>query len=122
MYASGRAGTQSSGLLIRGFGVQVPGGAPVLTCGYTRYRSPREGRFRPMFVRRLLVSPTEGQVPAVATTRYALRHDVPVPALIGPAGSAPTATRSTGLLAARPIEQVEPRPGRPGSAAGQRVG
>jgi hypothetical protein len=25
----------SSGLLIRGFGVQVPGGAPVLTWGYT---------------------------------------------------------------------------------------
>ncbi len=44
-------------LLIRGFGVQVPGGAPVLTWGYTESRFPREGRFRPMFAPRLLVSP-----------------------------------------------------------------
>ena len=29
MDAGGRAETQSSGLLIRGFGVRVPGGAPV---------------------------------------------------------------------------------------------
>ncbi len=28
---------QSSGLLIRGFGVRVPGGAPVLTWRYTRF-------------------------------------------------------------------------------------
>jgi hypothetical protein len=27
---------QNSGLLIRGFGVQVPGGAPVMTWGFTR--------------------------------------------------------------------------------------
>jgi hypothetical protein len=30
--SSRRINEQSSGLLIRGFGVQVPGGAPVLTC------------------------------------------------------------------------------------------
>src|SRR6266700_1128413 len=48
---------QNRGLLIRGFGVRVPGGAPVLTWGFTRFGSPREGRFRPMFAPRLLVSP-----------------------------------------------------------------
>jgi hypothetical protein len=44
----------SSGLLIRGFGVRVPGGAPVLTWVYTHSRWPREGRFRPMFAPCLL--------------------------------------------------------------------
>ncbi len=33
--SSSRINEQSSGLLIRGFGVQVPGGAPVLTWGFT---------------------------------------------------------------------------------------
>ena len=33
--SSRRISEQSSGLLIRGFGVQVPGGAPVLTWGFT---------------------------------------------------------------------------------------
>jgi len=33
--SSGRINEQSSGLLIRGFGVQVPGGAPGLTWGFT---------------------------------------------------------------------------------------
>ena len=33
--SSGRRTELSSGLLIRGFGVQVPGGAPVLTWGFT---------------------------------------------------------------------------------------
>ena len=49
--------TLSSGLLIRGFGVQVPGGAPVLTWGYARSGLPREGRFGAMFAARLLTSP-----------------------------------------------------------------
>jgi len=44
-------------LLIRGFGVRVPGGAPILTWGYTHFGSPREGRFGAMFAPRLLVSP-----------------------------------------------------------------
>src|SRR5207245_206955 len=48
---------QSSGLLIRGFGVQVPGGAPALTWAYTRFGRPRGGRFGAMFAPRLLVSP-----------------------------------------------------------------
>jgi hypothetical protein len=47
----------SSRLLIRGFGVQVPGGAPVLTWGFTHSGLPREGHFRAMFAPRLLVSP-----------------------------------------------------------------
>jgi hypothetical protein len=52
-----RSGRRSSLLLIRGFGVQVPGGAPVLTWSFTRSGSPREGRFWAMFAPRLLVSP-----------------------------------------------------------------
>jgi hypothetical protein len=36
---------QSSGLLIRGFGVRVPGGAPVLTWHYAESELPRDGRF-----------------------------------------------------------------------------
>jgi len=47
---------QSSGLLICGFGVQVPGGAPILTWDYTRSGSLREGRFGAMVAPRLLVS------------------------------------------------------------------
>src|SRR5712691_3580771 len=54
---SGSRRTRNSRLLIRGFGVRVPGGAPVLTWVFTRFGSPREGRFRPMFAPRLLVSP-----------------------------------------------------------------
>ena len=46
----------SSGLLICGFGVQVPGGAPILTWGYTHFGSPRDGRFGAMVAPRLLVS------------------------------------------------------------------
>src|SRR5262249_43378270 len=56
----GSTRTLSSGLLIRGFGVQVPGGAPggpVLTWGYPRSGCPREARFLAMFSPRLLVSP-----------------------------------------------------------------
>jgi hypothetical protein len=49
--------TLSSGLLIRGLGVRVPGGAPVLTWGYARLGIPCEGRFRPVFAPRLFVSP-----------------------------------------------------------------
>ena len=37
--SSSRINEQSSGLLIRGFGVQVPGGAPVLTWGFIKTRS-----------------------------------------------------------------------------------
>ncbi len=48
---------QSSRLLIRGFGVQVPGGAPVLTWGYIRFWSSSAARFGAMFAPRLLVSP-----------------------------------------------------------------
>jgi hypothetical protein len=47
----------SSRLLIRWFGVQVPGGAPVLSWGYILSGWPRGGRFGGMFARRLLVSP-----------------------------------------------------------------
>jgi hypothetical protein len=54
---SGSRRTQSNGLLIRGFAVRVPGGAPALTWCYTRSGSPREGRFGAMFAPRLLVSP-----------------------------------------------------------------
>ena len=43
-------------LLIRGLGVQVPGGAPVLTWGYIPTGSSREGRSGVMFAPRLLVS------------------------------------------------------------------
>src|SRR5260370_15663248 len=48
---------KTSGLLIRGFGVRVPGGAPVLTWCCTRFGRPRGGRFGAMFAPRLLVSP-----------------------------------------------------------------
>ena len=41
--------------------VRVPGGAPVLTWGVTRSGSPREGRLRPMFAPRLLVSPVQAR-------------------------------------------------------------
>jgi hypothetical protein len=44
------------GLLTRGFGVRVPGGAPVLTWGYIRPRSFCLGRFRPVVAPWLLVS------------------------------------------------------------------
>jgi hypothetical protein len=54
---SGTRRTQNSGLLICGFGVRVPGGAPILNWGFTLFGSPREGHFRPMFAPRLLVSP-----------------------------------------------------------------
>ncbi len=44
------------GLLIRGFGVQVPGGAPVLTWHFYRIFTLVGGRFRAMFAPRLLAS------------------------------------------------------------------
>ena len=46
--SSRRINEQSSGLLIRGFGVQVPGGAPVLTLGFTNPRSSLCVRFVPI--------------------------------------------------------------------------
>ena len=45
---------QSSGLLIRGFGVQVPGGAPVLTWGFTPPGHFLFARFVPLCARRAL--------------------------------------------------------------------
>src|SRR5207244_3618954 len=54
--SSGRGIELSSGLLIRGFGGRVPGGAPVLTWGYTYLRSPEKavlGRAGSMFAREL---------------------------------------------------------------------
>jgi hypothetical protein len=55
--SSRRKSEQRSGILIRGFGVQVPGGAPALIWHYTRFGRPRGGRFGAMFAPRLLVSP-----------------------------------------------------------------
>ncbi len=48
--------TCCSGLLIRGFGVQVPGGAPDLTWGYPRSAWSLRACFVSMFAPRLLVS------------------------------------------------------------------
>ena len=47
--SSRRISEQSSGLLIRGFGVRVPGGAPVLTWGFTAPGHFLCARFVPMF-------------------------------------------------------------------------
>jgi len=52
--SSRRINEQSSGLLIRGFGVQVPGGAPVLTWGFTTPGLSFDVRFVPMFAPYLL--------------------------------------------------------------------
>src|SRR6266700_4973308 len=63
----------SSGLLIRGFGVQIPGGAPVLTWAYARSGSPCEGRFGAMVAPRLLGSPDlvpQGALAGLATARF----------------------------------------------------
>jgi hypothetical protein len=46
-----------SGLLIRGFGVQVPGGAPVLTWRFYHIFGLVDGSFPAMFAPRLLASP-----------------------------------------------------------------
>jgi hypothetical protein len=57
---SGSSRTRNSGLLIRGFGVQVPDGAPtgnVLTWPYTSFGCHEAARFAVMFAPRLLVSP-----------------------------------------------------------------
>jgi len=48
---------KNSELLIRGFGVQVPGGAPVLTWPYTGLGCPEAAGSAAMFAPRLLVSP-----------------------------------------------------------------
>ena len=55
--AQGRKIEHISGLLICGFGVQVPGGAPVLTSGYTRSGSLVKAVSLAMFAPWLLVSP-----------------------------------------------------------------
>jgi hypothetical protein len=47
---------QSSGLLIRGFGVQVPGGAPALAWYFYRTFTLVGDHFRARFAPRLLVS------------------------------------------------------------------
>jgi hypothetical protein len=54
--SSRRISEQSSGLLIRGFGVRVPGGAPALTWGFWRSRSFLCVRFVPMLAPCSLVS------------------------------------------------------------------
>jgi hypothetical protein len=54
--SSRRISEQRSGLLIRGFGVRVPGGAPVLTWGYVSFRSFLRVRFVPMLAPCSLVS------------------------------------------------------------------
>ncbi len=54
---SGSRRTRNSGLLIRGFGVRVPGGAPVLTWGFCYPFTLVYGPFRAMVAPRLLVSP-----------------------------------------------------------------
>jgi hypothetical protein len=54
---SGSSRTRNSRLLIRGFGVQVPGGAPVPTWGFCSPFTLVDGRFRAMVAPRLLVSP-----------------------------------------------------------------
>jgi hypothetical protein len=51
---SGSRRTRNSGLLIRGFGVQVPGGTPVLTWGFINLRSSFRVRFVLMFAPCLL--------------------------------------------------------------------
>src|SRR6266702_31808 len=64
-------------LLIRGFGVQVPGGAPVLTWRFYHLFTLVDGRFRVMFAPRLLVSPdivdhgarTPGEAPTDGCTQ-----------------------------------------------------
>jgi hypothetical protein len=53
---SGSSRTQNSGLLICGFGVQVPGGAPILTWGFAAPGHFSCARFAPMFAPCLLVS------------------------------------------------------------------
>jgi hypothetical protein len=54
---SAPSGTSSVALLIRGFGVQVPGGAPVLTWYFCHLFRLVDGRFAAMVAPRLLVSP-----------------------------------------------------------------
>jgi hypothetical protein len=74
---SGSRRTQNSGLLIRGFGVQVPGGAPVLTWCFYRPFTLVDGRFRAVVAPRSLVSPeivdhgagTPGEAPADGYTQ-----------------------------------------------------
>jgi hypothetical protein len=56
-HLSGIRRTLSSVLLIRGFGVQVPGGAPVLTWGFYHPFRLVDDRSQAMFAPRLLVSP-----------------------------------------------------------------
>jgi len=58
--SSKRISEQSSGLLIRGFGVRVPGGAPVLTWGFIAPGHFLCVRFVPMLAPRSLVSHEPG--------------------------------------------------------------
>jgi hypothetical protein len=61
-------------LLIRGFGVQVPGGAPVLTWCFCYLFTLVRGRFRAMFAPRLLASRNVvdhgGRTPAEVPVRW----------------------------------------------------
>src|SRR2546422_116153 len=63
---SAPSGTSSVALLIRGFGVRVPGGAPELTWHYAESQWSRDSRFGAMFAPCLLVSPD--LVPGVLST------------------------------------------------------
>src|SRR5215469_2786962 len=81
---------QSSGLLIRGFGVQVPGGAPVLTWPYTDLGCPEVARFWAMFAPRLLVSLDLVDRAAPAASR-------------APGQAAPVAVLAAGFWLERPL-------------------
>jgi hypothetical protein len=82
--SSRRINEQSSGLLIRRFGVQVPGGAPVLTWGFIKSRSSPRARFVPILIPCSLracsavgwwacgsLSKTDGKAPRVQRTQSA---------------------------------------------------
>jgi len=57
IYGNGHGWIEHSELLIRGFGVQVPGGAPVLTCAFFLRVAVRGIRFSGLVARWLLICP-----------------------------------------------------------------
>src|SRR5260370_20507685 len=92
---------QSSGLLIRGFGVQVPGGAPVLTWGFTTPGHFLCVRFVHMFAPCLLAC-TDPAIRVLSKTAH------PAP---------DTGARATGSAPHRPADAAPPPPClRPASA------
>src|SRR5450756_141867 len=91
---------QSSGLLIRGFGVQVPGGAPGLTWGFTTPGLFLCVRFVHMFAPRLL-GRTDPAIRVLSKTAH------PAP---------DTGAGATGSAPDRPADAAPPPPClRPGS-------